>query len=57
MNNKYEIEVSHPLIRPGLTIKTEASEKYLVKVVETLMSKVREINGPAPHSLGDKSGT
>lgn len=44
MNNKYEIEIGHPLLRPGLTIRTEASEKYLVPVVEKLMEKVREIN-------------
>ena len=46
MNNRYEIEVSHPLIRPGLVIRTEASEKYLVAVVKTLMERVREINTP-----------
>lgn len=44
MNNKYIVKVSHPLLRPGLTIETEASEKYVVKVVKMLMDKVREIN-------------
>jgi len=44
MNNKYIIRVKHPLIRAGLEIETEASEKYVVKVTETLMDKVREIN-------------
>lgn len=44
MNNKYEIEIGQPLVRPGLTIRTEASEKYLVRSVQTLMEKVRELN-------------
>jgi len=44
MNNKYVIKVGHPLLRPGLEIETEASEKYVVAVVNTLMGKVREIN-------------
>ena len=44
MNNKFIITLKHPLVRPGLEITTEASEKYLVPVVEKLMEKVREIN-------------
>lgn len=52
MNNAYRITVSHPLLRPGITITTECSEKYVVAVVDTLMKKVREINsapnGPTP---------
>jgi hypothetical protein len=44
MNNKYTIEASHPLLRPGLTIKTEASERYVVRVVEKLMEIIRESN-------------
>ena len=44
MNNRYIIRVKHPLIRPGLEIETEASERYLADVVATLMDKVREIN-------------
>jgi hypothetical protein len=44
MNNKYIVRITHPLLRPGLEIETEASEKYLVKVVETLLDKVRELN-------------
>jgi len=44
MNNKYTIKIKHPLIRAGLTIETEASEKYLVSVVKKLMELVREIN-------------
>lgn len=45
MNNKYKIKVGHPLVRPGLTIETEASERYVVAVVRTLMDLVREVNG------------
>ena len=44
MNNIYKITVEHPLVRPGLTIETEASENYIVKVVNTLMKNVRVIN-------------
>lgn len=44
MNNKYKIKVKHPLIRAGLTIETEASEKYLVPVLNIVMEKVREFN-------------
>jgi len=46
MNNKYYIEVKHPLLRAGLKIKTEASEKYVVDVVNKLMEIVRKINEP-----------
>ena len=48
MNNKYVIEVTHPLIRPGITIRTEASERYLVAVVRKVMELVREINETKP---------
>jgi hypothetical protein len=44
MNNKYIIKVEHPLLRPGISIETESSEKYLVPVVKKLMELVREIN-------------
>ena len=44
MNNKYIIRVKHPLLRPGLEIETEASEKYLVSVLKKIMEKVREFN-------------
>lgn len=47
VNNKYTIRVTHPLIRPGLTIETESSEKYLAEVVKKLMEIVREINSEA----------
>jgi len=44
MNNKYVIKAEHPLIRAGLTIETESSEKYVVKVIQKLMDLIREIN-------------
>jgi hypothetical protein len=44
MNNKYIIKAEHPLIRAGLTIETEASEKYVIEVVKKLMELIREIN-------------
>jgi len=58
MNNKYLITVEHPLIRPGLRITTEASERYVVQVVEKLMELVREINtqkGPIPRDTEDRT--
>ena len=48
MNNNYTIKVGHPLLRPGLTIETEASEGYVVGVTEALMAMVRKINNPEP---------
>lgn len=44
MNNKYIIKAKHPLLRAGLYIETESSEKYLVEVVKKLMELIREIN-------------
>lgn len=44
MNNKYVIKVEHPLLRPGLTIETEASEHYVAVVAKKLMELVREVN-------------
>lgn len=46
MNNKYTIIIEHPLIRPGIRITTEASEKYVVPVTKKVMELVREINEP-----------
>ena len=44
MNNKYTITIGSPLLRPGLTIMTGVSERYLVHVTHIMMAKVREIN-------------
>lgn len=50
MNNRYIIRIGHPLLRPGLEIETESSEKYLSSVVAKLMDVVREINNPETNS-------
>ena len=44
MNNKYIIKAEHPLLRAGLTIETEASEKYVVAVINKLLEIIREVN-------------
>ena len=44
-NNKYRIKVEAPLLRPGLTIETEVSEKYVEPVIRTIMKLVRLMNG------------
>jgi len=44
MNNKYIVRVYHPLLRAGLEIETESSERYVVAVVKKLLDLVREIN-------------
>jgi hypothetical protein len=44
MNNKYKITIQHPLIRPGIKIETEASEKYVVRVTNMLLDLARVIN-------------
>lgn len=48
MNNTYKIKIESPLLRAGVTIETECSEKYLVPVMKKCMEKVREINKPVP---------
>jgi hypothetical protein len=42
--------VEAPLLRAGLTIETECSEKYLVKVTEKLMESIRVINNPSENN-------
>ena len=44
LNNKYTIRVEHPLLRLGLSIETEASEKYVVRVLEKMMGLIRQFN-------------
>ena len=43
-NEAYEVEMGSPLLRPGITIRTKVSEKYLESTVKKLLNKVREIN-------------
>lgn len=52
MNNKYTIRVGHPLLRPGLSIETEASERYVEPVVVRLLEMVRRLNTPVPPEEG-----
>ena len=44
MNNKYKITIESPLLRAGMKIETECSEKYVVPVTNKIMELVREIN-------------
>ena len=44
MNNKYKITIEAPLLRSGMKIETECSEKYVKKVTDKLMEIAREIN-------------
>lgn len=44
MNNKYIIRVEHPILRAGLTVETEASERYVVKVLNKILELIREFN-------------
>jgi hypothetical protein len=48
MNNKYKIKIEAPLLRPGITITTEVSERYVVPVLEKVMQLVREFNQGHP---------
>jgi hypothetical protein len=50
MNNKYKITIEAPLVRAGVKIETECSEKYVVKVMEKIMELVREMNAPKPNA-------
>jgi predicted transcriptional regulator len=43
MNNKYTIRITHPLIRPGIIIETESSERYVIAVTLKLLELVRAI--------------
>ncbi len=43
-NETYLIEVSSPLLRPGLKISTEVSKGYLVTAMMDLMEQVRDFN-------------
>ena len=54
-NETYEITVASPLLRPGLTIRTTVSSRYVTQTVKSLMEKVREING-VPGSNRAKNG-
>jgi hypothetical protein len=44
VNNTWEVEVTSPLLRPGITVRTKVSEKYLVSALNKAMDTVREFN-------------
>jgi cell division protein FtsI/penicillin-binding protein 2 len=44
MNNTYTVKVGSPLLRPGLTIETNVSERYVKNAARKLIGMVREIN-------------
>lgn len=44
LNNKYKIKAEAPLLRPGLSIETETSERYAVRATKIVMDMVREVN-------------
>ena len=44
MNNKYKITMESPLVRAGIKIETEVSERYVVPVLEKMMELVRQYN-------------
>lgn len=46
MNNKYTITIEAPIVRAGVKIETECSEKYVVEVMKKIFELVREINEP-----------
>lgn len=51
MNNRYIVRIESPLLRPGLTIETESSERYLVDVVNKALDLAREINKTNPQPV------
>ena len=44
MNNKYKITIETPLLRAGMKIETECSERYVKPVADKLIELIREIN-------------
>lgn len=45
-NQTYKITVGSPLLRPGLTISVETSERYAAEATTKLMAVVRQVNTP-----------
>lgn len=54
MNAKWKVIFESPLVRPGIRLEVEVSERYLVPTLRRGMEKIREFNQPeTPH---DDSG-
>ena len=47
-NETWEIEIKSPLIRPGITLRTHVTGKYLFAVIEAALDKLREFNKKQP---------
>ena len=43
-NETYEIEIKSPILRPGITIRTSVSQKYIKSTVLSILNICREIN-------------
>lgn len=43
-NETIEISIGSPLLRPGITLRTWVSQKYVVSATKELLDKAREIN-------------
>lgn len=44
MNNSVKVKVGSPLLRPGLTLETEVSAKYVKLAATEMVEFAREIN-------------
>jgi hypothetical protein len=45
-NQTYRIKITSPLLRPGLSISTETSERYAPDAAHRLVEIARKINNP-----------
>lgn len=43
-NETYQITVASPLLRPGITIQTSVSKRYVADTVRDLLDIIRDIN-------------
>lgn len=43
-NETYTIEITSPLVRPGIKITAQVSKKYLVPTLNDLLEQIREFN-------------
>ncbi len=44
MNNRYTIRIENPMLRPGLSIQTDVSKRYVEPATRELLELVRSIN-------------
>ena len=49
-NETYEVKAESPLLRPGLTIATKVSKRYIETATDTIMIAVRNVNNMKPES-------